>query len=139
MTIPVLVLLAEDDPQIVTVMEAALGDAGYEVIVARDGNAALREIEADAARFRAVATDIKLGPGPDGWEIAQRVRALVPTMPLVYMTGDTAQEWASKGVPGSIILTKPFAPAQLVTAIASLCTQADMQASVAGSTPTAPD
>jgi len=131
MTINVLVLLAEDDAQIVTVMEAALADAGYVVIVARDGNAALKEIEADATRFRAVATDIKLGSGPDGWEIARCVRELVPAMPVVYMTGDSAQEWASKGVPGSIILTKPFAPAQLVTAIATLSTEADMRGSVA--------
>ena len=92
-----------------------------------------------ATRFRAVATDIKLGPGPDGWEIARCVRELVPTMPVVYMTGDTAQEWASKGVPGSIILAKPFAPAQLVTAIATLSTEADMQASVAAPSSAAPD
>jgi hypothetical protein len=36
------------------------------------------------------------------------------------MTGDSADEWASKGVPSSILLTKPFAPAQLVTAVSQL-------------------
>jgi hypothetical protein len=33
------------------------------------------------------------------------------------MTGAAADEWASEGVPNSILLKKPFAPAQLVTAI----------------------
>jgi len=41
-------------------------------------------------------------------------------MPIVYMTGDSADEWPSKGVPNSILLTKPFAPAQLVTAVSQL-------------------
>jgi hypothetical protein len=36
------------------------------------------------------------------------------------MTGDSAAEWASHGVPKSILLTKPFAPAQLLTAVSQL-------------------
>jgi DNA-binding NtrC family response regulator len=138
MTVNILVLLAEDDADVALVLEASLSDAGYEVILAKDGAAALREIDADAARFRAVVTDIRLGSGPDGWQVGQRVRELAPTMPVVYMTGDSAHEWASKGVPGSVILTKPFAPAQLVTAISTLATEADMHASIATPPPSEP-
>jgi hypothetical protein len=36
------------------------------------------------------------------------------------MSGDSAEEWSSKGVPHSIMLPKPFAPAQLVTAVYQL-------------------
>ena len=36
------------------------------------------------------------------------------------MSGDSAADWASAGVPNSIMLTKPFAPAQLVTAVSQL-------------------
>jgi hypothetical protein len=36
------------------------------------------------------------------------------------MSGGAAEQWASHGVPNSILLTKPFAPAQLVTAISQL-------------------
>jgi two-component system cell cycle response regulator CpdR len=36
------------------------------------------------------------------------------------MSGEHAEEWASKGVPNSIMLAKPFAPAQLVTAVSNL-------------------
>jgi hypothetical protein len=36
------------------------------------------------------------------------------------MTGAAAEQWASHGVPNSILLTKPFAPAQLVTALSQL-------------------
>jgi hypothetical protein len=36
------------------------------------------------------------------------------------MTGAAADKWASQGVPNSILLEKPFAPAQLVTALSNL-------------------
>ena len=56
------------------------------------------------------------------------IRVLLPPMipgeqtrfPVVYMTGAAADEWASQGVPNSILLQKPFAPAQLVTAVSQL-------------------
>jgi hypothetical protein len=41
------------------------------------------------------------------------------------MSGDSAAGWASNGVPDSVMLPKPFAPAQLVTAVSALITQAD--------------
>jgi hypothetical protein len=40
------------------------------------------------------------------------------------MTGAAADQWASHGVPNSILLTKPFAPAQLVTAVSQLLNSA---------------
>jgi hypothetical protein len=36
------------------------------------------------------------------------------------VSGDSAEDWGSKGVPNSIMLAKPFAPAQLVTAVSQL-------------------
>jgi hypothetical protein len=41
-----------------------------------------------------------------------------------YMSGDSSADWAVEGVPNSIMLAKPFAPAQLVTAISQLLTSA---------------
>jgi DNA-binding response OmpR family regulator len=55
-----------------------------------------------------------------GWDIARRIREVNPVFPVVYMTGGASDEWASQGVPNSILLSKPFAPAQLVTAVAQL-------------------
>jgi DNA-binding response OmpR family regulator len=56
----------------------------------------------------------------NGWEVAAQIREADPGFPIVYMSGAHADEWASKGVPNSIMLAKPFAPAQLVTAISQL-------------------
>ena len=56
----------------------------------------------------------------DGWEVAKKAREKEPTLPVIYMSGAHAQSWASKGVPNSIMLTTPFAPAQLVPAVSQL-------------------
>ena len=128
MSSSVTLLLVEDEVLIMDVMEDALTEAGYEVVKAKNGTKALEEIEKEASRFRAIITDIKMGSGPDGWDVAKRARELVPHMPIVYMSGDSAHEWASKGVPGSVALAKPFAAAQLVTAVSMLATEADMHA-----------
>ena len=65
-------------------------------------------------------TDISLRGKIDGWEAAQQARKIDPQFPIIYVSGANAADWASKGVPNSIMLEKPFAPAQLVAAIANL-------------------
>jgi CheY-like chemotaxis protein len=86
-----------------------VGRTGYELLDSTDG------------KFRALVTDINLGSDKlSGWEVARHARAINPDFPVVYMSGDSAEDWASKGVPHSIMLAKPFAPAQLVTAVSQL-------------------
>ena len=56
-----------------------------------------------------------------GWEVARQARGIDPTFPVVYITGAPAtNDWASQGVSNSVLLEKPFAPAQLVTALSQL-------------------
>jgi DNA-binding response OmpR family regulator len=119
MTVP-LVLLVEDDTVLQEVLDTALVEAGFSIILASSGSQAMTELESDVARFQAVITDIKLGKGPDGWEVGRRARELAGDIPVVYMSGNSEQEWSSKGVPNSVMITKPFAAAQLVTAVATL-------------------
>jgi CheY-like chemotaxis protein len=64
-----------------------------------------------------LVTDIELGGRLTGWDVAQRARELKPDLPVIYMTGNSGDEWASRGVPNSVLITKPFAPAQIVTAV----------------------
>ncbi len=125
MTTTTALFLVEDDALIREFLEASLSDAGFEVVEVSCGTTALAEFDADAARFRAVITDIRLGAGPDGWAVARRARELAPTMPVVYMSGDSSPEWSSKGVPNSLMVAKPFAPAQIITAVSTLLNAAD--------------
>jgi CheY-like chemotaxis protein len=73
-----------------------------------------------ASSYRALVTDIHLSGEIDGWEVARSAREINATLPVIYMTGAAGDEWASKGVPNSLLLNKPFAPAQLVTAVSQL-------------------
>jgi DNA-binding response OmpR family regulator len=123
----ILLLLVEDEVFILEVSESALADAGFEVVAATNGTEALAQLSADATRFGAVISDIRLGKGPDGWEVGRRARELVHDMPVVYTSGDSGHKWSSRGVPNSVMLTKPFAPAQLIAAVSTLLNQADSQ------------
>jgi CheY-like chemotaxis protein len=121
----VVILVVEDDQAIQSVIEEALSDGGFEIAIAASGEQAIELLSAASPQFRAVVTDINLGQNRmDGWDVARHARESKSDMPIVYMTGDSADEWASKGVPNSVLLTKPFAPVQLVTAVAQLLNEA---------------
>ena len=114
-----LLLLVEDEALIALPLEQELEDAGFEVLLVFDGQQAVSQIDQGAHRFAGLIADIRL-PAVDCWSIARHARELVPTMPVVYMSGDSASDWAASGAPNSIMLSKPFAMAQLTSAIAKL-------------------
>ena len=122
-----LLLLVEDEALIRMNLQEELGDAGFTLVIATDGAQAVAELEADATRFRGVLTDIRLGSGPNGWAVARRARELVPGVPMVYMSGDSAHEWDAQGVPGSIMVAKPVVTAQILTALSNLLNEAGSQ------------
>jgi CheY-like chemotaxis protein len=115
------ILVVEDDPLIHAIVEESLSDGGFEVAIASSGENAVDLLAASDGRYRALVTDINLGAdGITGWDVARHAREINPSFPVVYMSGDSAEDWASQGVPNSIMLSKPFAPAQLVTAVSQL-------------------
>ena len=89
--------------------------------MAPSGEEAVTLLKASKSKYRALVTDVDLGRGKmDGWEVARHCREIDPAFPIIYMTAASADKWAANGVPDSILLTKPFAPAQLVTAVSQL-------------------
>jgi len=118
-TVPV-ILVIEDDQEIQTLVEDALSDAGFEPAIAPSGEEAVTLLKGMESTYRALVTDIQSPGRIDGWEVARQAREIDPEFPIVYMSGAHAGDWASKGVPNSVMLEKPFAPAQLVTAVSTL-------------------
>jgi CheY-like chemotaxis protein len=117
----VLIFVAEDDVLVQDVLQGALEDAGFAVTAATGAEEALRMLDADGANFRALITDVNLGSHElAGWDVAKHAREINDQIPVVYMTGASAHDWGSKGVPNSVLLTKPFANAQVVTAVSQL-------------------
>ena len=122
------VLIVEDEALILTLAEDSLKEAGYAVSLASRGSEALQMLDAKGAAYRALVTDIDLQDQIPGWELARHAREKDPTIAIVFITGGGTNEWASRGVPNSVLLTKPFAPAQLVTAVSQLLNQGDKSA-----------
>jgi len=114
------ILIVEDEPLIGLAVEDALKEAGYDVRLITDAMDALHELESAAEALSALVSDIRLQGGKDGWQVARRARELNPLLPVVYMSGDSAIDHASQGVPHSIMVQKPFAAAQIVTAVSTL-------------------
>jgi CheY-like chemotaxis protein len=114
-----ILLVVEDEALLMMVAEESLEEAGYQVIAASSGEEAIALLEARHAEIRGLVTDVHLGT-LSGWDVARRGRELVPDLPVVYVSGGHVHEWTSQGVPQSVMIQKPYALAQLVTAISQL-------------------
>jgi PAS domain S-box-containing protein len=119
------ILLVEDEPAVRAVAVRILEHAGYCVLVAGDGDAALR-VAADAEAIDLVLTDVVM-PGMGGAALAERLRAERPGVRVLFMSGFTADLPRALAPTGGSLLQKPFTPATLLAAVAEA-----MQAPPAG-------
>src|SRR3989344_8859545 len=78
------VLVVDDDPVIGKSFVRVLAGRGHAVIPAANGEEALKKLSAEA--YDVVFTDIKM-PGMSGIEVAKRVKASQPWLPVVIVTG----------------------------------------------------
>lgn len=101
-------------------LEQALTDAGFAVVTASNAKEAIDKLDDPNLTLAGIVTDIRLGDGESGWDVARYARELEPSFPVVYMTGDSANDWSAHGVPNSAIVQKPFVAAQVITAISTL-------------------
>ncbi len=113
-----IVLVVDDSPGTLGMLSAALEAAGYTVLLAQSGAAAL-------ALMERVTPDIVLMdavmPGMDGFETCERLKRsrMNAGVPVVFMTGLTETEHVVRALDagGVDYLTKPVAPAELVARV----------------------
>ncbi len=116
-------MLFEDEPLVAMFVEDALKEAGFEVVLAQDAGEAEVAIRDSIETVGALVTDIRLGVGLSGWELARAARECSPGIPIIFISGDSAIDHGAQGVPDSIMIQKPFVEAQIITALASLLNQ----------------
>lgn len=109
------VLLVDDEPDILFTASLALRLAGYEVLEAAGGRAALEKLASD--RPDALVLDLRM-PEVDGWEVLDRIRtdetiAGLPVLVLSAHASGHAEERA-KQQGATAYITKPFDPQHLV-------------------------
>jgi CheY-like chemotaxis protein len=115
------ILVAEDDPASLDLVQSYLESAGYEVGVAPDGNRALNM--AGSGEFDLLLLDVHM-PLYDGQEVLQKLRKLnlVHPMKIIALTADThwalREEMKREGVDGYLI--KPVSLSELRKEVARL-------------------
>jgi CheY-like chemotaxis protein len=103
--------VVDDDPAVRSIAADMLCDAGYEVVEASSGTAALDALESAGDRVELVLADIVM-PGINGVELAAIVGRMWPGLPVLLMTGYADSGLLRKGA-GREVLRKPFQAAEL--------------------------
>ena len=101
------VLLVDDEPRILLLLQSLLKTNKYEVETARDGNAALEIVRAGGVDI--MITDLRMEP-MDGMALFQEVHKLQPSMPVILLTAYASVETAIEAMKQGMFdyLTKPF-------------------------------
>ncbi len=116
---PVTLLLVEDDELVRLTVAMTLEDLGFMVFEATTGEAALQQLKA-GLDTDILITDIDLGPGISGLQLADQVRALRPGLPVVFVTGRTPTLQGRPLREREAHLPKPFEGETLARVVHSL-------------------
>lgn len=111
------ILLVEDEALVREIVALELAEAGFRVVEADDGAAALEQLDAEPA-LALLFTDIRLPGRLDGVGLAAESRRRRPGLPVIYATGYSPD--ALTLVPGARLLRKPYRFAQVLDAMAAL-------------------
>ena len=110
------ILVVDDDPDLLRLMQIRLTAAGYAVSTAESGERALAQ--ASVARPQLLVTDLRMG-GMDGMALFEAIQAQNPTLPVIVLTAHGTIPDAVAAVKGGVFgyLTKPFDAKALLTEI----------------------
>jgi two-component system cell cycle sensor histidine kinase/response regulator CckA len=104
-------LVVEDDDEVRRLLKDELQQYGYVVLDASNGGEALLFCERYPGAIHALITDVVM-PHMDGYEVAERLRAIRPGMRTLFISGYSDQAAGRQGRtrPGDFFLAKPFTP-----------------------------
>ncbi len=112
------ILLVEDDDPLRALTAELLRGAGYTVLEAADGNAALEMAERHRNSIDLVLTDVIM-PGMNGGDLVVHLRHLLPKLAVLFMSGYASDLISRAGVPepDRSVLHKPFTKRSLLTKV----------------------
>ncbi|MFS0715182.1 response regulator transcription factor [Microbacterium sp. 2P01SA-2] len=112
------VLLVDDEPHIIALLERALRTDDLEPVVAEDGETALELLETD--QIDLVILDVGL-PGIDGFDVLRRIRASGSSVPVIMLTARSGTSDTVEGLDAgaSDYVPKPFVVAELLARVRS--------------------
>jgi PAS domain S-box-containing protein len=116
------ILVIEDEPAVRTTVRRQLEVLGYKVLVADTAATALPILQGEE-HIDVMLTDVVLGAGMNGIDLADAARASRPGLPLILMSGFSAvpEAQARMRALGAPMLSKPWTLSQLETALHMVC------------------
>jgi len=113
------ILVVDDVPANVRLLEAVLAPRGYDVVSATDGENALKLVESSQPDL--VLLDVMM-PEPDGYEVCRRLREVDETavLPVIMVTASTDEKSKAIQAGADDLIAKPFSHDELLTRIRSL-------------------
>ena len=116
---PTCLLLVEDDALVRLTVAMMLEDHGFGVVEAATGEEALRLME-EGLDAPVMVTDVDLGAGVSGLELADKLRARRPDLVIVFITGRVASLRGRVLGPREAVLPKPFEAGHLAELVRRL-------------------
>ncbi len=115
------ILLAEDDKNLGTVLQAYLDAKGYKCTLCVNGKEAVDQYKEDQQNIGFIILDVMM-PIMDGFSVAREIRETDQTTPILFLTAKTLQEDVMEGfnVGGDDYLTKPFHMDELLARIEAI-------------------
>lgn len=111
------ILVVEDDNVVRLVVRETLRRAGYRVLEAREGEAALEVVAGHEGSIQLLLSDVVM-PGMDGPSLAERVSSTHPGLKTLYMSGHDEDAIHRHGIPADArCLEKPFTRERLIQSI----------------------
>lgn len=118
------ILVIDDDPLLLQLIEASLKQDNYEVHVVSSGQEGLQLL--NVIKPHLVILDIMM-PHLNGWEICDRIRK-ISTVPIIMLTARGSQADIVRGLRGGAddYLVKPFHPSELLARVSAVLRRANM-------------
>ncbi len=116
------VLVVDDDPAVRNAMKRVLETAGYEVILAQDGEEAVVQVLPEQADL--LLLDLNL-PSQSGWDVFERLTTRYPLVPVIIITGMPNQYQTAVAAGASALMEKPIEPAVLLKTISEVLAEQD--------------
>ncbi|HEY7038378.1 MAG TPA: CHASE domain-containing protein [Methylomirabilota bacterium] len=115
------VLVVDDEPEVLELATEILGRVGYRVLEAADGPSAIEVARRHGGDIHLLVTDMVM-PGMSGRDLADRLRALRTTLPVLYTSGfvQDASARAAFAAEHSAFVAKPFTPELLADRVREL-------------------
>ena len=123
------VLVVDDEPEVLELATEILRRVGYRVVEAADGASAIEAAARHEGEIHLLVTDMVM-PGMSGRDLAERLRALRTTLPVLYISGyvQDASARAALATEHSAFVAKPFTPELLTDRVRELLATADAEA-----------